>query len=655
MRPLPDSETKPARPARGRGVTWRAILIGLVLIPIHVYWDIVIEVGWYNLDSSCLPLFVTPIFILFALVLANMLWDRLRPGRALAQGELLTVYIMQVLAIAMAGHDTLQNLMGTIVNPAWQPIANPEVKWPQTFYAFLNRSLFLWNERSLRPFMEGHSTAYLWANLRPWLAPLAWWTLFVMVTVAMFLAITVLVRRAWTEQEKLAFPIIQLPLAITDGGARTGFFNSRLMWAGFALAAAINALNGFHYLFPSLPSLPVRIGEVTIRPQTWPWNRVDFPLSFYPFAIGLAYFLPLDLSFSCWFFYLFRKFQTVGSAALGWDRIQDFPYIPAQTSGAWLGFALVIAYGMRRYLAEVFLTALGRKTMDDSREPLRYRTALLILVVGSIFLIFWGRATHMKVWAVFAFFGICFLLGLAITRVRAELGAPHEVTFWGFNPQIVMVSLFGTQAIGVPALTGMAAVYWINRGYRNHPMPNQLEAFKMAEATGMDTRRLVWVMLLALGVATLSTYWAHLHLGYHDGMAAKAPGFKYWSGAEGFNQVQNWVEFGSPGQEARRVAMTAGFVMVVVLRFLRTQYLWWPFHPAGYALGMSYAMDYFWFAFFVSWLIKLVLVHYGGMKTHRAAIPFFLGMILGDYVTGSLWSLYGPAKGIVTYKMYIRN
>jgi len=636
-----------------RGVTWRAVLVGLVLVPIHVYWDIVIEVGWDNLDASCVPLFITPVFILFWLVLANMLWERLRPGRAFSQGELLTVYIMQVMAVTMSGHDTLQNLMGAIVNPAWESHIKPELKWPHTFFPFLNRALFLWDEQSLRGFMEGHASA--WANLRPWLVPLFWWTLFTIVMVAMFLAITLIVRRAWTEHEKLAFPIIQLPLAVTEGGARTGFFNSRLMWLGFLVAAGVNGLNGFHYLIPSLPSLPVRIGEITIRPQTWPWSRVAFPLSFYPFAIGLAYFLPLDLSFSCWFFYLFRQFQLIGSTAMGWDRIQDFPYIASQTGGAWLGLGLLILWGMRGYLRDVLLTALGRKTVDDAREPLRYRTALLILLLGSIFLIFWGRATGMKVWIAFLFFGICFLLGLAITRVRAELGAPHEITYWGCNPQLMMVSILGINAIGTPALTGMATVFWINRGYRNHPMPNQLEAFKMAETTGMNTRRLVWVILLATGVAIVSTYWAHLHIGYKEGMAAKSLSFKYWSGREGFEQEQKWIEFGSPGQEARRVAMSAGFVIVVLLRFLRTRYLAWPFHPAGFALGMSYAMEYFWFAFFISWLVKWLLVRYGGMRTHRAAIPFFLGLILGDYVTGALWALYGPLQGVAVYKMHIRN
>ena len=79
----------------------------------------------------------------------------------------------------------------------------------------------------------------------------------------------------------------------------------------------------------------------------------------------------------------------------------------------------------------------------------------------------------------------------------------------------------------------------------------------------------------------------------------------------------------------------------------------WPFHPAGYALAMSFAMDYFWFAFFVSWLIKLTLVRYGGMRLHTAAAPFFLGLILGDYVAGSVWAIYGPMMHMSTYKIFI--
>ena len=40
-------------------------------------------------------------------------------------------------------------------------------------------------------------------------------------------------------------------------------------------------------------------------------------ISVYPFAVGLAFFRPLDLSFSCWFFFVVRLAEFVIAAALG--------------------------------------------------------------------------------------------------------------------------------------------------------------------------------------------------------------------------------------------------------------------------------------------------------------------------------------------------
>src|SRR5712692_9232603 len=96
IRPERVPGTRPARPPReptaghapyeaGPGVTWRAILLCLVLMPINIWWVTIVEVRWYTLDGTCLPLFITPIFFLFVLVLANRLVAYWRPRAALLQ------------------------------------------------------------------------------------------------------------------------------------------------------------------------------------------------------------------------------------------------------------------------------------------------------------------------------------------------------------------------------------------------------------------------------------------------------------------------------------------------------------------------------------------------------------------------------------------
>ena len=61
---------------------------------------------------------------------------------------------------------------------------------------------------------------------------------------------------------------------------------------------------------------------------------------------------------------------------------------------------------------------------------------------------------------------------------------------------------------------------------------------------------------------------------------------------------------------------------------------WWRSAIAGFLLG--YALT----------------IRYGGMQLYRALIPFFIGLILGDYVIGGLWSLVGLAFDIRVYRCF---
>jgi hypothetical protein len=47
------------------------------------------------------------------------------------------------------------------------------------------------------------------------------------------------------------------------------------------------------------------------------------------------------------------------------------------------------------------------------------------------------------------------------------------------------------------------------------------------------------------------------------------------------------------------------------------------------------------------------VVRYGGVKGYRAALPLFLGLILGDYVVAAVWSLAGWLLGVSTYRTFI--
>ncbi len=659
-------------------VTTRAVLIALALIPLNSFWIMQIEIVWYSGHPTCASLFFNTVFILLLLTVLSLGIKRFFPQWAFSQGELLTVYIMLNIASSIASHDMLQILIPLIPHVLWY--ATPENEWNELFAKDVPHWLSIWDKRALEGYYQGNSTLYLAQHLKAWFMPMLWWAAFICVLLFMMLCINILVRKQWTEDEKLAYPIIQLPLAVTENSGKASLFSSRMMWLGFALAAGVDLLNGISFFEPSVPSIPLKCSQHNIGKYFTesPWSAVGWlPLSFYPFAVGLSFFLPLDLSFSIWFFYLFRKGQQILARALGMSSLPGFPYLNAQSSGAWIGLAILAVWISRRHLSAVIKEGLssfqrerckagsgegknGRMEgwKDGGRQPsilpsfhpsnpLSYRWALVGLLSGWLFLLFFCVRAGMSFWVVVSFFILYFGISTAITRMRAELGPPtHELT--PMNAGHILVDVFGTRRLGSANLTPISFFWFFNRSYRNHPMPIQLEAFKMAERTGMNVKRLTWAMMLAAIVAVPISFWALLHISYREG-GAPGRGFAF----ESLNRLQAWVAFPTSSNSAAIGFMGLGMLFTFLLMAMRMRFLWWPFHPAGYALSTNFGVDYIWFCLVISSAAKALILRYGGLKTHRKAVPFFLGLILGEFTVGSFWSALSVLLQTRTYTFWI--
>jgi hypothetical protein len=79
--------------------------------------------------------------------------------------------------------------------------------------------------------------------------------------------------------------------------------------------------------------------------------------SIFPFAVGVGYFIPLDLAFSGWFFYLFWQAQRVVGATVGWHTL-GFPFHVAQLQRTWVALFLFVAWGGRRHFLAALRSAL---------------------------------------------------------------------------------------------------------------------------------------------------------------------------------------------------------------------------------------------------------------------------------------------------------
>jgi hypothetical protein len=640
--PAQDTITPPDRKPY-QAVTRRAVLIGLILVPFNVYWVIVAELRWYVI-LTLNPLFVTPIFYLFLLVGANLLLRRHAPRFALTTGELVTIYLMLVMSCVIATHDFIINLMSNIGWPRWN--ATAQNNWEVTLFPRLPRWLLVWDKDLLAGAFKGNGSLYRLPVLKMWLAPLAFWSLLILTIGWTCLCLNALLRKAWVDQTRLAFPIVRLPLALTEEDTPRSTLRSRALWAGFAFAACLDLLNGLHDWYPGLPYFQTRAAPL-LFPNP-PWNA-SWPLfiTWYPFAVGLAFLVPLDVSFSCWFFYLFMKAQSVIGYQMGYGDVPDFPYVSEQGIGAWYAFGLFLLYNTRKYLYGVVRKALTGRGESDAGEPMSYRAAFFGALAGmAVFFAFWCAAGMSPLWALVVM-ATYFLLAISITRVRAEAGGQHTV--WDLEP-LRLFRLFDSRALGPGNLTAAAMSHWYWRLNRSHVMPSQLEGFRLAQEHGLKLRSLVAPMLLALALATVCGMWACLHVFYGEGALAKCQGFAIWTNVESYDWLNNSLTSGFKAEAGRWGAIGSAAGLVVLLSWLRARFAWFPFHPLGYCIGPG--LIWLWFPFFLAWLIKFFILRYGGLKLYRRALPFFLGLVLGDYTAGAIWSLIGVVFHVPAYQIF---
>ncbi|MBD3182143.1 hypothetical protein GF312_07620 [Candidatus Poribacteria bacterium] len=631
---------------KDRAITIKSLLVALILIPLNCYWIIQVEIIWYSGHPTCISLFQNAVFSLLVVSVMSLLLKRLRILR-FSEGELIFIYITVVMASSVASHDLMQILVPTI--PHLSQYATPENEWMELFGNHIPEWLAITEEKPVIGYYEGESTFYTAERVKAWLSPIIWWSLFIFAMYWIMLSINTLFRKQWTENEKLSYPIIQLPLALVQA-ERSNIFKNKMLWLGFSVAAALDLLNGIGYLVPSVPVIPVKLHDIGKYFNERPFNAMGWtPISFYPFSIGLSFFMPLDLAFSTWFFYLFRKMQMVLSSAigssslggfLGSTQIARFPYLSEQSAGAFIVLFGVAIYLSRRHLRQVF-----SRHPDDKEEPIRYVGAFAGILLGMAFITFFCLRAGMDLWVVLLFFFLYFAISVAITRMRAELGPPtHELT--GMNAGQMMVNVFGSRRIGPRNLLMISHYFWFfNRTYRNHAMPHQLEGLKMTQRTGTKPRIIVYAVLIGTVFGLVSAFWADLHISYKV-PGAPGSGFSWES-----MRMLTWrLSFLRDPDLGAINFMFLGGLFTVFLTFMRIRFLWWPFHPVGYALSMNFGVDYIWFTLVIGSALKWGILRFGGLGALRKATPFFLGLILGEYAVGSFWNALSV---LIQKKMYV--
>jgi len=632
---------------------WQVILLGVVLIPLNSLWIARAEALDYSGFPTCASLFYNVIFCLIVLLALNAPLRRYLPRLALCRRELLVLYAMVATGSSLVGHDTMQMVVPTVAHARY--FASPENRWNELIVPRLPEWLTIKTTgEALTSYERGHSTLYTWDHIRIWLVPMAAWSAFLLCTIASMLCINILLRRHWVEHERLAYPVVQIPLLITEGGGANRIFRDKLFWLGFGIAAGIDVWNGFSQFFPSIPRLNVKLTDISPMFAAIPaWREIGWmPVSFYPFVIGLSFFMPTNMAFSSWFFFLFRKVEHVAAVAMGFTGDAWFPYLKEQSYGALIALFVAALWFGRGYLRQLW-ESIASGSGETHDGGLSYRRTLVVLSLGLLGMMAFLVAAGMSGWLAIVYITLYMLFLGALTRIRAELGPPsHEFGSVGTSHMILLA--LGTSVLGPQNLTVFSLLYFQNRMHRGLLMPQQAECLKAAHESGLQMRTMVAALSIAAVVGVFSAFWALTHLGYARQYASIHPGAP-GSGfsQDAFNILNSWLTNTVHSNPAGVAAIGIGAAIALVLARLSVSIYGFPFHPAGYAIGMAFGMDYIWMPVMISWLAKVLILRYWGLKGYRTVIPFFVGLVLGEFAIGGMWSFVRGVLGVQTYTFFI--
>jgi len=629
-------------------MTLRSIIIGLALV---ILQTAVTPYNDYYIQGTDISGNHFPLGALFALIVLtlgiNTILKKASPKSALTEGELITIWMMMVISSAIPSKGMMGYLFPYLVAPVY--FATSENEWAEALHPHLPNWLVVWDKRAAWDFYEGDSTV-------PWLVwakPLLIWTIFIILLYFVTICLSIVLRKQWVERERFVFPLVALPVEMSQqtnsNSILNAFFKNKLMWLGFLIAAMLHLINGLHEYLPSVPRIPTMFNlyePFTERPlivmRWWPQLRLFLYFS----VIGITYLLTLEASFSCWFFFLFFKFQYIIINAFS---IPINPWICArgQTMTAYVVLFFAFLFKGKEHLKEIlkktFLGESKSKEIDDSNEPLPYRWAFLGLILGFLSLGYLCVFAGMSLWVALIVIAVFFITSTALTWMVVN-GGLLLIQAPMYPSEYIEIPV-GTRPINPNSLALLSFQRVMMRDWGGILMPSVLHGFKAADPVNLKRRSLLGAMALAIFFAIVISYVASLPLIYGKGGLNLQWG-PFIGSPRYFNHIVSLIQFPRDTKWNEVYSMILGFGIISFLLLMRHQFIWWKLHPIGYVMGAVYSSYFLWSCIFIGWLLKYIILKFGGIKQYRLLRPLFMGLILGEYSIIGLWMILGMFTGV---------
>ncbi len=624
------------------GFTIKALLVGTACVLLVVFvtsWaELVVQrimMGVVQFPPAAFGVFVL-------LIIANWVAKRIRPGWALAPGELAIAYTMMLIAAMTASRGAPRRLISLLTSINYY--ANPGNRWQETFFPYISPRLVPWNpdgppvQPNIAALYEGlhNGEPIPWGI---WLHPLALWTVVVLLMFGAFLCLATLLRAQWSDHERLSFPLAQLPIEMLRAEQGEPFYRNKLLYLGAAIPVVVHLINLGHNINPGIPQLKLIFPLNRALFPSPPLDRMGtFQINLCFSAIGFFFLLPKELLFSFWFFYLvLNKGHEAALLLLG--QTLDRPghadaslYLVSAEAG---GFFVLAGYFI--YLARPLLISAWRKG-GGGEEMMPYRTALIGLFITIFASALWFTLAGLSLWlGLMELLVYVLVISLVMTRATAEGGL--LMTEIIFTPLDVFGMFGSRRSLGARNLTALVfATVPFSGDMRGLTLQGMMDAQKIADSVRLRRRSLHWALWAGIGISLVAGFIIQLWINYRHG-ALSLNGQYSWLSGVFFGEHEAFLSGGEHFNPYATFCFLLGAAFTIFLSYMRLQFWWWPLHPLGFVMCGSWSLIVNWFPIFVAWLLKSVIVRYGGMRGFARARPFFLGLIFGEMTMAVILTL----------------
>lgn len=645
-------------------INFRSVLLGLLgtilICGLSPYNDYVLNNTF--LVGNNLPLGVIVLLFLFVLLVNTPLRAR-GSTQALSQSELAVAFGMMLVSCAIPGSGLMRYFPASLIGPWWQARASPEYltllqsldlpDW--LFPSFASSSSSTWsNDPVTTDFLARSPTGSI--PFLAWLKPAVTWGIFLGALAVAVLSMIVIFHRQWSTNERLPFPLAELPIALIEDPAKGAVFNTTLRSRGFWIALVaifcLHVWNGLGLYLPRyIPRIPVWYdlsALFTEPPLTYVDQKLKDAAVFFT-VVGVSYFLSSSISFSLWAFFLgFQALRMVQGTATGDPTLygqQD------QHIGAILAYLASLLFIARHHLASVARQAFS----FSAGEPHSYRLPVWLLVGSIAVMLTWLMLAGCNVVVAAIAVGILLSLFLVISRVIAETGLVQgQLIFPLYKPFQLLASGGFPNAISTRSFYLTSLLQSVHYDMREPLSVYASHALRAKETSSHSSKLrqsglMMAILLLTLCVGFTTSLTSTLATEYTYASTLDTPTrtpINTW-GAETNPRTQildATIQYDRAYYFPRHSAplhIGIGFAVTAILAFLRLRFAGFPLHPVGFLMVGTYPGSHLWLSVFIGWCCKTLLVRLGGIRLYSDAKPFFLGLIVGESLAAAFWMLGG--------------